>query len=663
MSVREGDLLWRPSEAFADSSNLRRFQRWLEAEEGLSFADYPALHSWSVAELDRFWAALWRFFNVHSRQAPQAVLGHREMPGAQWFPGATVNYAEHVLRQERPGEIVASTLSELRPMTHVKWPDFAAEVRRLARALRAAGVQPGDRVAAYLPNVIEALAGLMASAAVGAVWSSCSPDFGVRSVIDRFAQIEPKVLLAVDGYSYGGKLFDRRDQVTELAAALPTLNTVVMLDYAFPGEAPVPPGAARWGDFVGAQSAEADGFEFEPTPFDHPLWILYSSGTTGLPKAIVHGHGGVTLEMLKLLSLHLNLGPGGCMFFHTTTGWVNWNIVASSPMTGARCVLYDGSPAHPTPDVLWRMAQDTGTTSFGASPTYVQMMSEAGIVPKDRYDLTALQGVTLGGAPATPEAMKWLYDNVGGDLWVTSQSGGTDIASAFIVGVPTQPVYAGEMQGAGLGVDLAAFDESGRPVVDEVGELVVRQPMPSMPLRFWNDPEGARYRDSYFSVWPDVWRHGDFLKVNGRGGCFVLGRSDSTLNRHGVRIGTAEIYRCVEALPEIRDSLVVNLERPGGDLFMPLFVTLAEGAVLDQNLTARITAKLRAECSPRHAPDAILAVPAIPYTLTGKKMEVPVRRILQGEAAHKVANRDAMQDPAALDAFMDLVGGPDFQTA
>lgn len=653
--VKEGDLLWTPSEAFVRNANVTAFIDWLRAERGVDCADYGALWRWSVDDVAVFWGALWDYFGIESPTPYRAVLENPSMPGARWFPGARINFAEQLLRKARTGEVALHYLSETTGLQGMSWDELTRQVKCVATHLRALGVGPGDRVVSYLPNVPHAAVALLATAAVGAIWSSCSPDFGVKSVLDRFAQISPKVMFAVDGYRYAGKDFDRRAEVAEIAAGLPCLQTLIHLPYLDLDGRSIQTGssvrARLWDDLVAAD-IDLSGFSFAATAFEHPLWIVYSSGTTGLPKPIVHGHGGITLEMLKFSHFHCNLRPGSVMFFYSTTGWVMWNIVVASLLSGASAVLYDGNPAHPDPDVLWRMAADTGATFFGASPTYVTLMQKNGVKPAERYDLSRFEGILLGGSPVTPEAMLWCYENIKTDLWVTSQSGGTDVSSGFVGASPTLPVYAGEIQTAMLGVDVQSWNDAGEPVISEVGELVVVQPMPSMPLYFWNDPDDKRYRESYFDVFPGKWRHGDYLKINARGGCYIYGRSDSTLNRFGVRIGTAEIYRAVEAVEGVEDSLIVCLDLSGGRFFMPLFVRLKPGCRLDDALTARIGERLREEYSPRHIPDRIYAVDVIPYTLTGKKMEVPVRKLLLGMAPEKAANRDAMAKPEALDYFV-----------
>ena len=655
--VMEGDKLWTPGEAFARNSNMTAYMNWLRAERGVDCADYRELWRWSVKDVAVFWESLWDYFGIESPTPYRAVLENPVMPGARWFPGAKVNFAEQLLRRARSGEVALHYLSELEGLRGLTWDELARQVRCVATQLRELGVGPGDRVASYMPNGPQATVALLATAAIGGIWSSCSPDFGVKSVLDRYAQIRPRVMFAIDGYRYGGKDFDRRPEVREIAAGLPDLEAIIYMPYLdrsnnelqVDGKITV----RLWDELV-ANGRDVSDFQFEATAFEHPLWVVYSSGTTGLPKPIVHGHGGITLEMLKLSHFHFNLKPGGVMFFYSTTGWVMWNLVISSLLSGAAAVLYDGHPALPDPDVLWRMAADTGTTFFGASPTYVSMMQKNGIHPAEKYDLSRIEGILLGGSPVTPESMVWCYENINPDLWLTSQSGGTDVSSGFVGASPTLPVHAGEIQGPMLGVDVHAYNDNGEPVIDEVGELVVQQPMPSMPLYFWNDQDNRRYRESYFEVFPGKWRHGDYLKINSRGGCYIYGRSDSTLNRYGVRIGTAEIYRTVEAIDGVDDSLIVCLDLSGGRFFMPLFVKLKSGQALDKEMQTRIVDHLRTEYSPRHVPDQIYAVEMIPYTLTGKKMEVPVRKLLLGMPAEKAANRDSMAKPEALDYFVDF---------
>jgi acetoacetyl-CoA synthetase len=576
------------------------------------------------------------------------------MPGAEWFPGAMLNYAQHALRHERPGEDALLSLSERQPLAAMSWGELARQVRVLATRMRALGIGPGDRVVAYLPNTPEAIVAMLATASIGAVWSSCGPDFGTRGVLDRYSQLTPALLFAVDGYSYGGKMFDRRTDVREIVGQLPTLSHVVSLPYLDPDDrAPVTPDALLWSDVLAGPDPGREAFQFEQVPFAHPLWIMFSSGTTGLPKPIIHCHGGITIEQLKLFHFHMDMHPRQRMFFFTSTGWMMWNFLASSLIVDVVPVLYDGHPAWPTPDLLWKMADESGAHLFGASPAYQSILEKAGIVPNERFALEQLETIVLAGSPVTAECQSWFYQNVKQDIWAHAGSGGTDICTGLVGGVVNLPIYAGEIQARQLGVAAYAYDEQGHALVDQVGELVITEPMPSMPVGFWGDSDGSRYRESYFDHYPGVWRHGDFFRLNARGGCFVLGRSDATLNRHGVRIGTAEVYRSLLGVEAVEDSLIVNLDLPGGKFFMPLFVKTKGDVPLDERIADEIRARIRREYSPRHLPDKILQVKAIPYTLTGKKMEVPVRRILMGVAVEKAANRAAMAQAESLDYFIE----------
>lgn len=653
-SVREGELLWTPSAEQVESANLTKFTRWLARQRGKQFSNYSELWHWSITDLEGFWQAIWDYFGVQSSTIYTRVLASRTMPGAEWFSGAHLNYAQHVLRRELPGTNALLFLNETTPLRGVLWETFASQVRILATRLREMGACPGDRVVGFMPNIPETMVAMLATTAIGAIWASCSPDFGSRGVIDRIQQLSPKVFFCVDGYRYGGKAFSRKREAGEIVAALTDLERVVYLPY-WDSEDREPPceGALFWNDLLQHAPGSREDFEFEQVPFGHPLWVLFSSGTTGLPKAIVHSHGGILLEQMKLQHFHLDYRPGERAFFYTTSGWMMWNFLVSMPLVGVCPVLYDGHPAYPEPDALWKVAQDSKANFFGASPAYVDVMSRAGIVPRERFDLSHLRVIMPAGSPVSPECTAWFYRNVKQDLLVATGSGGTDCCTGFVGGVPTQPVYAGEMQGPSLGVAARAFNEKGESLIDEVGELVLTEPMPSMPIYFWNDKDGSRYRESYFHEYPGIWRHGDFFRINRRGGCFVLGRSDATLNRLGVRIGTAEIYRALANLPEAEDALVVNLDLPGARFFMPLFVKLRDGIVLDAELENKICAHLRREYTPRHVPDRVIQVPDIPMTITRKKMEVPVRKILMGVPAEKAANRHAMANPESLDFFVN----------
>jgi acetoacetyl-CoA synthetase len=621
-------------------ATLSRYMRWLEERHGLAFADYESLRRWSIAELEPFWASIWEFFEVKAARPYERVLGNREMPGAEWFPGAELNYAEHILRGGDDAETAIVHASEARAGGELSWGELRELSARIATGLRGLGVNRGDRVVAYMPNIPEAVAGLLACASIGAVWSSCSPDFGARSVSDRFAQVQPKVLLAVDGYRYGGRDFDRRDVVQRLRAEMSSLEHTVMLPY-LNADARLD-GALTWDELL----AEHQELRFEALPFDHPLWILYSSGTTGLPKGIVHGHGGILLEQLKK-GLHVDGHPGDRVFWFTTTGWMMWNFLVGCLLSGAAIVLYDGNPGHPDLEVLWDLAERAGVTCFGTSASFISGCMKGGVRPKGGRELRALRSVGSTGSPLAPEGFRWVYEQLGSDTWLFSTSGGTDMCTAFVGGCPLLPVYEGELQCRVLGADVQSWDGEGRQLTGEMGELVIVSPMPSMPLYLWNDPSGERYHDSYFSMYPGVWRHGDWIEITSRGTAIIYGRSDSTINRGGIRMGTAEIYSAVLSLDEIADALVVD-----ADGWMPLFVVLVEGVELDDELIKRVAQRVREDCSPRHVPNEVLAVPAIPRTLSGKVLEVPVKKVLLGGSPEQAASRDSLGNPDAFDWFV-----------
>jgi acetoacetyl-CoA synthetase len=647
--------LWEPPTALVERSRLREYMRWLAAERGLEFEGYDELWRWSVDDLEAFWASIWDFFEVQADGGYERVLGSREMPGAGWFAGTSLNYAEHAFAGKDDAEIAILHASELRQLGELSWGELRAQVAATAAGLRALGVGRGDSVVAYLPNIPEATVAFLAAASIGAVWSSCSPDFGPASVIDRFAQIEPKVLFAVDGYRYGGKDFDRRQTLTQLQAKMPSLERTVVLPYLDP-EPDLAPlrDAVRWDELL----APGEGAElrFERVPFEHPLWVLYSSGTTGLPKAIVQSQGGILLEHLKKLHLHVDAHPGDRLFWFTTTGWMMWNFLVSGLLTRAAIVLYDGNPSHPDMGVLWDLAERAGVTMFGTSASYIAACMKAGVEPGTGRDLSRLGAVGSTGSPLSPEGFDWIYEQLGADTWLFSTSGGTDLCTAFVGGSALLPVYRGELQGRALGAAVEAWDEDGVPVIDAVGELVVTEPMPSMPIYFWGDEDGSRYRASYFEFFPGVWRHGDWIEITSRGTAVIYGRSDSTINRSGIRMGTSEIYRAVLGLDEIVDALVVDVPRPGTEGWMPLFIVLREGAELNEALRKEIAKRIRSQCSPRHVPDEVFAIDAVPRTLSGKVLEVPVKRILMGTPAEQAASRDSLANPAALDYFVDLAG-------
>ena len=650
-----GELLWEPPAELVERARLTEYMRWLASERGLRFEGYEELWQWSVEELEAFWGSIWDFFGVQADGGFERVLSSRGMPGADWFAGTELNYAEHVFAGKDDAETAILHASELRELSEMSWGELREQVSTMASGLRELGVERGDRVVAYLPNIPEAIIAFLASAAIGAIWSSCSPDFGPASVVDRFAQIEPKVLIAVDGYRYGGKDFDRRETVARLQAEIPSLRLTVVLPYLDPEPDLTPmPGAKRWEELATAGAKAA--LSFERVPFDHPLWVLYSSGTTGLPKAIVQGHGGILVEHLKKLHLHVDAHPGDRLFWFTTTGWMMWNFLVSGLLTRAAIVLYDGNPGHPDMGVLWDLAEQAGITTFGTSASYISACMKAGVEPGAGRDLNRLTAVGSTGSPLSPEGFDWIYEHVGADTWLFSTSGGTDLCTAFVGGVALLPVYRGELQARALGAAVEAWDADGNSVIDEVGELVVTEPMPSMPVFFWGDRDGSRYRSSYFEHYPGVWRHGDWIEITSRGTAVIYGRSDSTINRSGVRMGTSEIYRAVLDLEEIVDALVVDVPRPGTEGWMPLFVVLRPGAELDEGLRREIASRIRERCSPRHVPDEVLEIAEVPRTLSGKALEVPVKRILMGTPAEQAASRDSLANPAALDYFVELSG-------
>lgn len=660
--VEEGQLLWTPPLEKVEASAMTAFLGWLKRTRDLEINSYETLWQWSVEAPETFWAALWDYFQIRTSQPYRKIMEvpQNDMIGTRWFCGAHLNYAEHVLRANPdPSATALYHLTEIREPATLSYGELFRQVRVLAAQLRALGVKPGDRVASYLPNLAETVIAMLAAMSVGAVWAAAAPEFGVNTVVDRFAQIEPVLIFVTDGYAFGGKRFERGDEVQSILAVLPTVRHVVTVSYLQPDVGFIPQvltGAAvhAWDELMAGPDVGAAEFRFEQVESSHPLWILFSSGTTGLPKAIVHGHGGMLLEHLKLFRLHFGTGTDSIWFFHTTAGWMMWNMLVASLLGGGAAVFYDGSPVWPGPDRLWRIAADTRATIFGASPTFVQIMEKTGLVPSREFALDALDMIVVTGAPCQPETFEWFYRCVKQDLWVTSQSGGTEIASGFVGCSPFLPVHAGEIQCRMLGMNVQSWSDLGVPLVDEVGELVVTAPFPSMPLYFWDDPEDQRYRETYLDVFPGVWRHGDFIRINDRGGCYIYGRSDATLNRHGVRIGSAEIYRTVEKIEGVVNSLVVCVELKDGGFYMPLFVQLREGVELSAELCREIEQRLRTEASPRHVPDSIDAVPAIPYTLTGKKMEVPVRRLLLGAQVDQVAKPDAMVNPQAMDWYVEF---------
>ncbi|MFD4599850.1 acetoacetate--CoA ligase [Streptomyces sp. NPDC058464] len=650
------DPIWLPDPEATTTSRIADFGRWAARHRGVQAAhdhtDYGALHRWSTTDLEGFWGAVWEYFGIDADTPYEQVLVENRMPGARWFPGATLNYTHHALRHLRDDAPAIVAVDETGAGYEVSGKQLRAQVASVAATLQDLGVKEGDRVVGYLPNTPHAIVAFLAAASIGAVWSVCGQDYAPRAAADRFAQLEPTVLIAADGYLFNGTTHDRREAVLELAGSLRTLSAVVLVDHVgLPWPARTYPAlVVPWED----ASTRTEQLTCAAVPFDHPLWVVFSSGTTGLPKGIVHGHGGVLLEHLKTLGLHSDLGPGDRLLWYTTTHWMMWNLVVSTLLTGATTCTYDGSPApFARPDVLWELASRHRVTVFGTSPQYLLGMAKFGIEPAV-HDLSSVRGIGCTGSALPASAYPWVRDHVGSRVQLASTSGGTDVVSAFAGSAPTTPVWAGELSAPHLGVALAAYDEGGMPVVDRVGELVITRPMPSMPLSFWNDPDGSRYHDAYFSTYPGVWRHGDWITVTPHGSVIVHGRSDSTLNRNGVRLGSSDIHDVVERLPEIAEALVIGAEETDGGYWMPLFVVLADGAVLDDALCGKIREAVRAGASPRHVPDEILAVPGIPHTRTGKKLEVPVKRLLQGAPVDQVVNPAAVDNPELVEHFARL---------
>jgi acetoacetyl-CoA synthetase len=654
--------LWTPSPEMVSGARMSTFMEWVNERHTRKFATYAELWEWSVTEIEQFWGDIWEYCDVRASAPHERVLASREMPGARWFEGAQLNYAQNMLAERKSDDTAVLHASELRPLAELSWRELSAQVAAAAEGLRSLGVGRGDRVAAYMPNIPETLVAFLACASIGAIWSCAAPEFGARSVIDRFAQIEPKVLLVVDGYRHGGKDFDRSEALQTILSGLPTVSRTVMLAYLSSSPALTGlPGALTWAELM--QRGDGAPERFEQVPFDHPLWVLYSSGTTGLPKAIVHGHGGILLEQLKKSRLHLDLHRGDRMFWFTTTGWMMWNFLVGCLFADAAIVLYDGSPAHPDLGALWSLAEQTAITCMGLSAGFLMSCEKAGIEPGRDYDLSALRSIGSTGSPLPPEGFHWVYEHVNRNIWLFSTSGGTDVCTAFVGGCPLLPVYEGEIQCRALGCAVESWDEDGRSLVNELGELVLTQPLPSMPIFLWGDHlsgakglVGERYRESYFDMYPGIWRHGDWIRITSRGGAVIYGRSDSTINRQGVRMGTSEIYRATAAVDAVVDALVVDVPRDGAEeeLWMILFVVLREGVTLDEQLEAFIKRRVREDCSPRHVPNEILQIAEVPRTLSGKVLEVPVKRILMGAAAGEAASVESLANPRSLDYFVEL---------
>ena len=624
---------WVPTDTEIDEARVTDFARFVQERTGAPVSDYRALWQWSADDPAAFWAAMWDYFDLGDR--PEIVLDDEPMPGATWFTGTRLNYVDQVVRNARTDRPAILYVAEGGATTEVSWTELLGRTAAFAQRLQSLGVTTGDRVVGYLPNIPETVIAFLATASIGAIWSACGQDYSAKAALDRLGQLEPVVLVTAESYKFGGKTHDKRDEIAALQAGLPTLRATVM---------------------ASELTATADGEELATTPvaFDHPLWILFSSGTTGLPKGIMHGHGGVVLEHLKAVALQSDIGPDDTFFWFTSPSWMMWNFQVAGLLVGATIVCYDGSPNAPRPDALWSIAAGVRATVFGTSPGYVLGCMKAEAVPCRDHDLSALRTVGITGSSLPPSSSLWLNDNAGGHVQVASISGGTDVVSAFIGGVPTVPVWPGELSAPYLGVALDSWDESGKPVRGEVGELVITKPMPSMPIGFWNDPDGSRYRSAYFEMFPGVWRHGDWITITDHDSIIVHGRSDSTLNRHGIRMGSADIYQAVERLPEIAEALVIGAEQPDGGYWMPLFVVLADGAELTDEVRDRINKTIREDVSPRHVPDEIIVAPGVPHTRTGKKLEVPIKKLFAGADPAKVVERSAVDDPELLDWYANI---------
>ena len=640
--------LWRPSAEFKNNSNLSRFIGWLQTEKGLAFSNYDQLWKWSNDEFEIFWEILLDYFQVQYDGHSAKTISQREMPGVRWFEGIRLSYSEHIFRNANKNHPAMVVANETGTLSEMSWDELESKVAALQHFLKKSGIVKGDRIVAYVSNIPEATIALLATNSLGAIWSSCSPDFGTQAVVDRFAQIKPRVLIAVTGYTYGGKFFDKKSVLEEVVKVIPSLEKVIVIN---PTTTPQADPFHDWNTIVDNAVTK---LTFERTDFNDPLWVLYSSGTTGLPKAITHSQGGVLLEQLKYISFHQDVHGGERCFWYTTTGWMMWNHLHGCLLCGATIVLFDGSPALHSMDVLWKLAEDTDTAHFGVSAGFILGCMKGGVHPTRERKLPALRSIGSTGSTLPPEGFDWIYSEVKKDLWLTSMSGGTDICSAFVGGNPLLPVNAGEIQCRALGCSLESWDEGGHPVVATEGEMVITRPMPSMPVFFWNDPDFKRYRESYFEYYPGVWRHGDWIEVTSRNGIIIYGRSDATLNRGGVRIGTSEIYRTLDTVEEVKDSIILCIEKTGGEFYMPLFVVMQEGQSLTDAIRKKINQLLRTHYSPRHVPDEIIEAPDVPYTLSGKKTEAPIKKILMGKDPANVVNFGTLRNPGSIHFFAEF---------
>lgn len=651
-NVKEGTLLWEPSEEQINQAAITKFRESLQIEKELPLYNHTELWKWSTENIEAFWEYVLEYCQViyHEPYDQNQILSNKEMPGAKWFEGMTLNYAENVFKHTHIDSPAILFKSETGEKSEISWEELKEKTAMVANYLRAKGVERGDRVVAYMPNIPETVIAFLACASIGAIWSVCSPDFGTESVLERFKQIKPKFLFAVDGYSYNGKVFNRIPSVAGLQEGLPTLEETVIFPFIGKEAVGLNEKTVMWDALLHGDKE----LTFEEVPFDHPLWVLFSSGTTGLPKPIVQGQGGIILEHVKLLSIEQGISEKDVYFWFTSTGWMMWNLLIGGLLTGGTIVLYEGSPTYPNIHAMWDMIEELELSLFGTSAAFINASMKAGIRPKEKYDYSKLKAICSTGSPLTIDAFAWIYEQVKEDVWLVSTSGGTDLCTAFVGGVPVKPVRAGEIQTRSLGASIHAFDEKGQPRINQVGELVLTKPMPSMPLYFWGDKDNERYKESYFEMYPGIWRHGDWIKIDEKGSCVIYGRSDSTINRQGVRLGTSEIYRAVDAIEEVEDSLVIDLEHLGRDSYMPLFVVLKPQIELTATLIKEIKTNIRHVVSPRFAPSDVFAVEQIPKTLSGKKMEVPIRKILLGYKPEEVVKRGSMANPTSLDYFIAL---------
>lgn len=638
-------LLWEPSKEFVENSNVAHYMRWLKENKNLSYDNYHSLWQWSTENIEAFWESIWQYFDIQHSGQYDSVLNGKEMPFFKWFEGTHLNYAEHIFRNAIDTRPAIIFKSEANPITEISWDTLTKRVASLQQFFIKSGIKSGDCIVGYLPCTPDATIAFLAANSLGAIWSSCSPDFGTQSVIERFEQIKPKILIAVDQYQYNGKEFDKSEVVESLVKAIPSLEKTIVI-----GDKKINDQFINWDAITTESSAK---LKFERIPFDHPIWVLYSSGTTGLPKAITHSHGGILLEQLKYGAFHNNIKPGDRCFWYTTTGWMMWNYIQGSLLAGSTLVLYDGSPAYPSLESMWSFIEEAKINHFGTSAGFILANMKEEVNPQ-KFNLSSLKSIGSTGSTLPPEGFEWVYKSIKSDLWLTSMSGGTDVCSAFVGGNPIWPVYAGEIQCRTLGCKLEAFSIEGKPVLNEVGEMVITKPLPSMPIYFWNDENHTRYLESYFEMYPGIWRHGDWTLITPRNGVIIYGRSDATLNRGGIRIGTSEIYRAVDKIPEVKDSMIICIEKEGGNFWMPLFVVMKSGNELTEDIIKNINQTIRSDYSPRHVPDTILEVKDLPYTISGKKTETPVKKVLMGQDPKKVVNKGALKNPESMEYFIEL---------